>query len=445
MREASPAAGDFRRSHDRSRIVRASVSSAIRDAAAPAAPPLSGCASRSRRRKRRFTSSRSTSMPARKPEHLHRPALLGARCRATLSSSGGPPGCPVARRAPAAGAGTFHIAVGDERAPPRRASRPPQRPSTTRRIASSATSRPLGGSARRAHDRAEHLRHRRAVHVDLDDELPVFAEHAMARPVEAVHVVLEAVPQRDARDRRARARASWSRRGKQLALARRRSRAGSSPRPPRAARRRARARTSAGTRHRARPDASACAGGCGGRSARRAARRFLPQIFGPSMRRMRRVERTSGDRSPRRRSVARRRRSAARPRRPRAAIAPSNQKPLRPSTSPPRAAGSRAARTTGTVRVSDRDLRAADGAVRMGGCAGRRHRGRLSMPPAVPRPRPCCRSSIARVVGPTPPSRGVIQPATSAHASSTSGTHAPALHRHARRRRPRHPAGPCRA
>ena len=32
------------------------------------------------------------------------------------------------------------------------------------------------------------------------------------------------------------------------------------------------------------------------------------------------------------------------------------------------------------------------------------------------------RSSIARVVGPTPPSRGVIQPATSAHASSTSGT-----------------------
>ena len=32
------------------------------------------------------------------------------------------------------------------------------------------------------------------------------------------------------------------------------------------------------------------------------------------------------------------------------------------------------------------------------------------------------RSNMARVVGPTPPRRGVIQPATSAHASSTSGT-----------------------
>src|SRR5207244_5785987 len=50
-----------------SRIVRASVSSAMRAAAAAAAPPLSGCASRNMRRNRRFTSSRSTVMPARKP------------------------------------------------------------------------------------------------------------------------------------------------------------------------------------------------------------------------------------------------------------------------------------------------------------------------------------------------------------------------------------------
>ena len=52
----------------------------------------------------------------------------------------------------------------------------------------------------RSHDRTEHLRRGRAVAVELDDEVPVLAEHAMARPVEAVDVVLEPVPQRDARD-----------------------------------------------------------------------------------------------------------------------------------------------------------------------------------------------------------------------------------------------------
>ena len=42
--------------------------------------------------------------------------------------------------------------------------------------------------------------------VELDDEVAVLAEHAVPRPVEAVHVVLEPVPQRDARDRQAVAR-----------------------------------------------------------------------------------------------------------------------------------------------------------------------------------------------------------------------------------------------
>ena len=59
---------------------------------------------------------------------------------------------------------------------------------------------------RRGHDRAEHLRRRRAVPVELDDEVAVLAEHAVPRPVEPVHVVLEAVAQRDARDRQAVAR-----------------------------------------------------------------------------------------------------------------------------------------------------------------------------------------------------------------------------------------------
>jgi hypothetical protein len=42
-----------------------------------------------------------------------------------------------------------------------------------------------------------------AAPVDLDDEVPVLAEHAVAGSIEAVHVVLEAVPQRDARDHEA--------------------------------------------------------------------------------------------------------------------------------------------------------------------------------------------------------------------------------------------------
>ena len=57
------------------------------------------------------------------------------------------------------------------------------------------------GKRGRTEHRAEHLRDRAAVHVDLDDEVPVLAEHPVARPVEAVHVALEPVAQRDARDR----------------------------------------------------------------------------------------------------------------------------------------------------------------------------------------------------------------------------------------------------
>ena len=58
----------------------------------------------------------------------------------------------------------------------------------------------------RGHDRAEHLRRGRAVPVELDDEVAVFSEDTVARPVEAVDIVLQPVPQRDARDRQAVAR-----------------------------------------------------------------------------------------------------------------------------------------------------------------------------------------------------------------------------------------------
>ena len=43
----------------------------------------------------------------------------------------------------------------------------------------------------------------RAVHVELDDDVAVLAEHPVPRAVEAVHVVLQPVAQRDARDREA--------------------------------------------------------------------------------------------------------------------------------------------------------------------------------------------------------------------------------------------------
>ena len=56
-----------------------------------------------------------------------------------------------------------------------------------------------------------------AVPVELDDEAAVLAEHAVPRPVEPVHVVLEPVAQRDARDRQAVARLV-EQPGQQLAL-----------------------------------------------------------------------------------------------------------------------------------------------------------------------------------------------------------------------------------
>ena len=147
------------------------------------------------------------------------------------------------------------------------------RPNDPRRRAAARrapTSRPVRAQRRRAEHRAEHLRYLRAVRVDLEHELAVLAEHPVPRPVEAVHVALEAVPQRDARELEpATCVVDQARRAARAG--RRRPREGSSPPPPRAARHRAPAPTWAGTRSRARPAGSACGDGCGGRSARRAA------------------------------------------------------------------------------------------------------------------------------------------------------------------------------
>ena len=133
----------------------------------PLAPPLSGWASRSSRRKRRFTSSRSTSMPGAQPEHLHRPAPVGTDAAPRAPPRAARPASTRPRtRAAAAprssGSATMRSSTS--------AASPPQRPSTTRRIASSATVRPARVQRRRAHHRAEHLRDRRAVDVELDDD-----------------------------------------------------------------------------------------------------------------------------------------------------------------------------------------------------------------------------------------------------------------------------------
>ena len=58
----------------------------------------------------------------------------------------------------------------------------------------------------RAEHRAEHLRDLRAVRVELEHELAVLAEEAVARPVETVHVALQPMAQGDTRDREPAAR-----------------------------------------------------------------------------------------------------------------------------------------------------------------------------------------------------------------------------------------------
>ena len=68
------------------------------------------------------------------------------------------------------------------------------------------TVRPDGGSSAAAMIAPSTCGVAAACAVDLDDELAVLAEHAVAGAVEAVHVVLEAVAQRDARDHEAVAR-----------------------------------------------------------------------------------------------------------------------------------------------------------------------------------------------------------------------------------------------
>ena len=256
-----------------------------------AAPPLSGCASRSRRRKRRFTSSRSTSMPARRPEHLHRPALVGGRCPATAASSGGRARLPLARPPRAAGAGRPTCRVGDE--PQLDVGREPA-PAPVDDAADARRARPCARStcsARRAHHRAEHLRDlaRRATSSSMTSvpSSPSMRCRDRSRPCTSYCSRCRSA-MRGIESPRARV---VDEPGAAARAPRRRPRAGSSPRPRPAARPRAPGPTWAGTRRRARPGASACAGGCDGRSARRAARRppgrysvplMLPDGFRPA-------------------------------------------------------------------------------------------------------------------------------------------------------------------
>ena len=201
--EASPgpATSDEARS---SRIVRASVSSAIRDAAAPAGAAAVGMrvAQQAPEAPVHVVALDVHARPqARAPPS---PSAGRRRRRATpLRRADRPAASRSTRPAAAAGSPTCR---GATKRTSTSGAKPPHRPSTTRRSTSSATSRPDRGQPRRAHDRAEHLRHLRAVHVELDDELPVLAEHAVPRPVEPVHVALQAVAQRDARDREPAAR-----------------------------------------------------------------------------------------------------------------------------------------------------------------------------------------------------------------------------------------------
>ena len=391
----------------------------MRVAAWAATPPESGCASRSRRRKRRLTSSRSTSIPAAEPEHLHRPPLLGgdAAPRFLLGRRARRPRPrPRERRRHRrlAVAQLAQLDVGGEPGPPAVDHTPDRVEHHT------AARRREGG---RGHDRAEHLRRRRPVPVELDDELSVLAEHAVPRPVEPVHVVLQPVAQRDARDRQAVARLVEQPR-QQLALLfgdegqagrdERRDQGGTVP--P--------GRTSAGRRGRARRDGSACADGCGGRSARRAAQGSLEIASAGSS-----VLCILADEAVACRAGAHARETlsdavgSAGPGDDERAPAPRPRQHERDHPEPPRASTRRrvlqtAVRAAGSPSGVDRAH-----TVQCSAPSARRVVAFTPMPAArARRHRRCCGAASPGSSGPTPPSRGVIQPATSAHASSTSGT-----------------------
>ncbi len=172
--------------------------------AAPALPaPWSGCARRTRRRNRRCTSSRSMARPGVEPEDLHRPPPFRRDAGPRLAAVGatasahrrGRPG----RRRPNAGEPLVEPSdlepFGEDAGAGDGGVDEAERDAATRR-------RELGGG----HDRADHLRRRAAVPVELEDRAyrPPFdrgADDAVAREVEPVGVGLQSVPQRDARHR----------------------------------------------------------------------------------------------------------------------------------------------------------------------------------------------------------------------------------------------------
>ena len=278
--------------------------------------------------------------------------------------------------------------------------------------------------------------------------VPVFAEHAMARPVEAVHVVLEPVPQRDARDREAVARLVEQPR-QQLRLL-----LGYEREVDSATTVATKEIAVAGARRREigviERDATGWHVPAGVADGQFGEQHRVPTVFGLRMLPVRPAPgailadghsacpagrgrcRGSPRFEGRRRTIATIRHASAQTGVSASATA---HRPLRASTwAGWRQPAARAGRFLGSDRAQAR------GAAQL--AAGRRGHvvtGSRSAASTV------LRSSIARVVGPTPPRRGVIQPATSRTASSTSGTTCRPSHRHARRPRPRRPASPCRA
>ena len=235
--------------------------------AAPALPaPWSGWARRTRRRKRCCTSSCSTSMSAREPEHLHRPAALRRHPGPRVLGAAGPPG---------AGRGRAHAR--DPLEAPRDVEALGHHAGTRDRVGDGPEPdrAPRRRERRRAHHRADHLRRRRPVEVELEARpvtavLDVGAVDPVPGEIQPVRVGLQPVPQRDARDAQAVARVvEEATQGVELLLVEARQ-ALRRPRH-RAAPRRTPARSWAGRRRRARPAASAGAGACGGCSTRRAA------------------------------------------------------------------------------------------------------------------------------------------------------------------------------
>ena len=185
------------------------------------AAPWSGCARRTRRRNRRWTSSRSTRAPARRPSTsiAHRrsagtPRHLGLDVAAVAVRPGPAPAVRPQAREPSSRRRTSRPSGST----PGRATAGVDR---TERRATAPTA-----AARRGHHGADHLRRRaQPWRSSSSTERPGSSAHdAVTGPVEAVGVGLQPVAQRDARHREAVARASDTSRGSSVAPARRRGR-----------------------------------------------------------------------------------------------------------------------------------------------------------------------------------------------------------------------------